>query len=75
MVEYLLIALVFSNILQFVFWSRQNTRLVDKIMSRNYADYVQSQAVSQPVVRKPEVEDLQIEDADILRELNRAIPS
>lgn len=68
-------ALVLTNLLQFWFWSRQNQKLVDKIMSGSYANYVQSQAVAQPVARTPEVEDLQIEDTDILRELNRALPS
>ena len=68
-------ALLITNLLQFWFWSRQNQKLVDKIMSGSYANYVQSQTVARPTARTPEVEDLQIEDTDILRELNRALPS
>lgn len=73
-VHYILLLLI-TNLGQFWFWSRQNQKLVDKIMSGSYANYVQSQTVAQPVARTPEVEDLQIEDTDILRELNRALPS
>ena len=70
-----LLALILTNLGQFWFWSRQNEKLVDKIMSGSYASWVQSQAVAQPAVRTQEVEDLRIEDTDILRELNRALPS
>lgn len=73
--NWILLALFVMNILQFFFWSRQNQRLVDKVMSKNYADYVQSHAIAQPSdVVVHQAEDLKIEDADVLRELNRALP-
>lgn len=75
MTEALLFVLVLTNSLQFWFWSRQNNRLVDKLMSRNYADYVQSQTAAHPKPPLVNDEDLRIEDTDILRELNRALPS
>ena len=39
----LVIVLILLNIAQFFFWSRQVQRLVDKLMSRNYAEYHQLQ--------------------------------
>lgn len=73
----LITVLLLSNIAQFWFWSRQNERLVDKLMSRNYAEYVQSHTSAQvplTVQKSIDPEDLKIEDADVLRELNRALP-
>lgn len=73
--NWLAIALLLANAVQFWFWSRQNQRLVDKVMSKNYADYVQSHTIAQPVINDVHaVEDLKIEDTDVLRELNRALP-
>lgn len=72
-----ILGLLALNGWQFYFWSRQNKELVDRLMCRNYADYVQSQAIARPPEQKDlqkVPEDLGIEDADILKELNRALP-
>lgn len=35
--------LLVLNIYQFRYWSKQNQALVDKLMSRNYAEYAQTE--------------------------------
>lgn len=35
------VGLLGLNVFQLVFWSRQTGRLIDKLMSRNYAEYKQ----------------------------------
>lgn len=48
MSEMLVIALLAAlNVVQAVFWMRQTQKLVDKLMSRNYAEYSQSVNLSQ----------------------------
>ena len=59
------------NVYQFWHWSKQIQSLVDKLMSRNYAEYVQTQAIAQPPslsVKLPSEEE--DEEEAILRELN-----
>ncbi len=36
-------ALLICNVLQLLYWSRHTQGLVDKLMSRNYVEYVQGQ--------------------------------
>lgn len=61
--------LLISNILQFRFWAKQNQALVDKLMSRNYAEYVQANSP----VTKPLQFDPIISDDEVLRELNQQV--
>ncbi len=68
--EYVIYALVILNIAQLVFWSRQVQKLVDKLMSRNYAEYVQ---VNNPPLPTVIVEDDLVEETDVLNELNGMI--
>lgn len=66
--EYALIALAALIVYQQVFWSRQVQKLVDKLMSRNYAEYVQA---TKPILPKVKVDDdSAIEESHILDELN-----
>jgi len=67
--------LVGLNLFQFWFWSKQNSRLVDKLMSRNYAEYVQAQGLLKPLPMSivDSAED-DISDDDILNELNGMLP-
>lgn len=64
------------NIFQIWYWSRQVQRLVDKLMSRNYAEYVQATALAsnlpQDNIRLP-TEEKEAED-QILLELNGMLP-
>lgn len=39
------LVLLSLNVFQFIFWSRQTHRLIDKLMSRNYAEYQASNVV------------------------------
>jgi len=58
------------NIWQHWFWSRYSGRLIDKLMSRNYAEYKQvEQSVSSPNVPNSNQEQDPIHDP-ILDELN-----
>ena len=36
-----ILILILANIAQFIFWSIQNQKLVNKLMSRNYHEYEQ----------------------------------
>lgn len=62
---------ILMNIYQMMFWSKQNQALVDKVMSRNYAEYSQ-------MTSKPEIKPLQlspdVSDDEVLGELNRHLP-
>ena len=67
--EYILIVcigLILLNIFQFFFWSKQVHKLVDKLMSRNYAEYV---SIKNPPLPTVSEDDLG-EESDILEELN-----
>lgn len=59
------------NFYQFRFWSRQVQVLIDKLMSRNYADYVYSQ---KPVENKLPI-DNNVDENEVLEEINRLLPS
>lgn len=63
------------NVIQFIFWSVQNQKLVNKLMSRNFAEY-------DMVLHKPKVQEVKshrdyesdIEEREILAELNGMLP-
>lgn len=65
--EYIAFGLLVLNVFQMVYWSRQVQKLVDKIMSRNYAEYVQA---TQPPLPTVSLDDDSIEESNILDELN-----
>ena len=55
------------NLFQYFFWTWQVHKLVDKLMSRNFAEYVQ---VTKPV--EQDVSKVQLpEDDEVLETLNR----
>jgi hypothetical protein len=67
-----LAGLLALNAFQLVYWSRLQTRLVDRIMSKNYAEYVQ---LNKPVLPKALEsitlpDDSEIEERDVLNVLN-----
>lgn len=66
--EYVIFVLLGLNVFQLVYWSRQVHKLVDKIMSRNYAEYVQTNRPTLPTVSKDD--DSFVEESDVLNELN-----
>lgn len=71
MIELVVIGLLCAlNVFQFLFWSVQNQRLVDKLMSRNYAEYDLVKQGPPPRREVPVDTEAIREEADILAELN-----
>lgn len=68
--HWVLVILTALNFFQFIFWSWQNQTLVNKIMCRNYADYVLSKDQSVPVVDRSDDKEAIVEELEILNELN-----
>lgn len=71
MIELIVICILTAlNVFQFLFWSVQNQRLVDKLMSRDYAEY--NLVKSGPPPRPEPKVDLEsvAEETQILKELN-----
>jgi hypothetical protein len=63
------------NVFQLLWWSRQMSKAIDKMMCRNYAEYVQSQSLLNSelppkIVLPSEAEE---EEDKILNELNGMI--
>lgn len=72
--NYVVITLAGLNIFQFIFWSIQQHKLVNKLMSRNYAEY--NQIISPAPIEQREIIDFRPhkEEEDILNELNGMLP-
>jgi len=67
----IVLGLVILNVLQFVFWTWQINKLVDKLMSRNYAEYA---SVTKPVETSMSSVQLPVkDDDDVLQDLNRML--
>lgn len=70
-----ILGLLALNAYQLWYWSKVNSRLVDKIMCRNYAEYVQVTSTQsnlpQDSIKVPSEDDQ--EETEILRELNGMI--
>lgn len=61
----LIFVLFLLNIAQFIFWSSQNQKLVNKLMSRNYHEYEQVNKPPEPrgfKVQMPSEEELSMPD-------------
>ncbi len=69
--EFVIASLVGLNLVQFVFWMWQVQKLLNKLMSRNYYDYVETSQLKPDVKAGPEFVD---PEHDALTELNRLIP-
>lgn len=64
------VGLLGLNVFQLVFWSRQTGRLIDKLMSRNYAEYKQVEHLaSSPNGQTQQAMSLRGDDP-VLSELN-----
>jgi hypothetical protein len=62
------------NVFQLVYWSRLQSRLVDKLMSRNYAEYVQlSKPPPSPGLAVTLPDHAAVEEQDVLSTLNRML--
>lgn len=67
-------ALLALNVFQLWFWSRMVHALIDKLMSRNYADYVQVNNSPDDAKGAPIDQGEAIEEKLILDELNSVLP-
>jgi hypothetical protein len=67
---YLIIGLGCLNVFQFFFWSLEVHRLIDKLMSKNYAEYISVKKPQLPVVFEQDPDS--IDEQDVLKELNGA---
>ncbi len=70
--ELLALALGFVTVFQTIYWSRQVHKLIDKLMSRNYAEYVHT-LKSQADLPGPEISKDESEADDDLDQLNRVM--
>ncbi len=72
----ILIGLLGLNIFQAIYWSRTTNQLIDKLMSRNYAEYAQIQSTRNHAqtdgIRLPDESETQEEE--ILNEINGLLP-
>lgn len=70
MSSWIILILILLNALQMLFWGYQCQRLINKVMSRNYAEY--DLIVNGPREAPPKKEDpiSQQEEQEILDELN-----
>jgi hypothetical protein len=70
------IVLLFTlNLIQFLFWSRKTSELIDKLMCKNYAEYVQTKNLTESAPDKivlPTIDET--EEQEILNELNGMLP-
>jgi hypothetical protein len=69
MIDVIVYCLLGLNVVQFLFWGLVTKNLVDRLMSRNYADYVS--ATKPPPSQTVKLLDPEIiEEQDVLNELN-----
>lgn len=68
-----IILLLLLNVFQFWFWSKQVQSLIDKLMSKNYAEYVQAKGLASSAP-SPTRNFHEFDTSDpVLEELNRSI--
>lgn len=64
-----IIVLALLNVFQLIYWGAQLQKLVDKLMSRNYGEYVQTNNTQTVVKQKTNIDDEPKEDFGILENL------
>ncbi len=74
MIEVTIISLVALNAFQLFYWMRETHRLIDKIMSKSYPEYVSSVSYLKPKPTPSPGQEVDsqdtIQEQEILRELN-----
>ena len=68
MTDVIIYVLLAVNVFQTVYWSSVQKNLIDRLMSRNYAEYVQVSKPPLPTV-KLDLENT-VDEQDVLKELN-----
>lgn len=71
------ISLIALNAYQTFFWSRANRELIDRLMARNYSEFVQGKKLLSEKPQEKPVEDEQEsqEARDYLAEIHNRIPT
>lgn len=71
----MILALVGANLFQTLYWSRMTHKLIDKLMSRNYAEYVQVEKLKHdlPHAEQTSLKEPDQDDDEDLERLNRTI--
>ena len=71
---WIIVGLAVTNVFQMIYWSRETHKLLDKLMSRNYAEYEQvknlRRELPHALTMTEEDQDLQDED---LKSLNNTM--
>lgn len=70
---WLVVLLSVLNVAQFFFWSMQVHRLVNKLMSKNFAEYNAIISGPEPVAPRPPDLEAEHEEQEILKELNSMV--
>lgn len=65
-----IVILSFLNVFQLLFWSIQNRKLIDRLMSRNYAEYVQAEHLVKASPTEYQTQTPQFIEDPELNELN-----
>lgn len=66
--------LAILNVFQLIYWSRQTQKLIDKLMSRNYAEYEQAKLQKHVLPRVDDTEsDSEVFMDDDLKTLNNTM--
>lgn len=69
--SYIVLSLIALNVWQHWFWSRYSGRLIDKLMSRNYAEYKQvEQSVTSHNIPNSQKYEFDSSNEEVLKELN-----
>lgn len=68
--SYLFVILLIYTIVRDFYFHKTIGQLTDKLMSRNYGEYMQSQALTMPQVKSLKVDDEPMEDMNYLKEFN-----
>ena len=75
MAELVIASLVGLNVFQLYYWSRVTHKLIDKLMSRNYAEYVSIEKSTDQSDKLPLRIETETDDESVLNELNGMIPN
>lgn len=64
-----IISLVLLNFAQFVFWSGQNQKLVDKLMSGSFSAYKAAQTIGEPKFEDQKQQEVR-QDFSLMQDFN-----
>lgn len=62
--------LLLANVFQFIYWSIDHHKMVNKIMSRNYGELIQAEALKNPSPMSSVASEINVKEDEVLNELN-----